>query len=987
MHRFQPTRASPPARHATNTPTQSDLSQSVNAAVAPELQHLSAEDIEILEAVIKRAAYLDVLKERGLDPHEVVYYGKLLKLGTLKGKNWGDKWETVKAQTEFKTPITPTFGSFQSESVLHPHMMPESRTSDDQYSSSSRLHNINGITEKHHTAEMKHPLSKFGVMNAFRGSEKTTTVEKKFQLDAKEFPILASIAERAKSIKHTSPTITSDEGANSSPVPPSYKSTVFDSTMPTLPLHQIPKPEKIHSMFTARKTASVPHEKRKAVDLDDAWKNIRLEQDEKFADKFREDMLVARCWEMWRQGFLWITTTHQQIGEARDKLLLRLFMQRWQRQLTTLRNREDELVAQFDTHRVKLIFDVWRMKLKHRRQIAWRNDMRQKMKIIKNKSESRLKEDAWATWRQLYLAHRADAHHRSSLLIRYHSRWKEKLMKLDDMDSVADQFGESSHFRSLQKCWSKWKETASLRHDEHLMVQRIDCRIMANSIDLWRKRIADIRVADKFRNKMIMKHSVQAWKKSMNRLRDFGDRSEEHLIRHDEFLLRAIIRRWRIRMRGKRLEYLKTSLIVRDAWQIWRARIESHSAKHDLAQNFFNRTNTRLAANALVRWHQILSTHQNAYNYAVKYDETQLRAKVLLLWRLRLRDSLQSVKVARWADRFFATRRAWRVWIAAMEEKKRKERLKRWNVARARKVLNVWRRRAREENYLKQCECIMRDRVEKRILSNALTRWTKQIIKIKVRELDVADRYEASRRASLLRAAFQKWKLCHRQHVEEVSLLENHLLLKRRDVLSRAFHRWLSVKRSVAHRRLTHQHKEAQLRQLAITSAWEKWRERFKEERLRPLEYEIILANQKNVLLNAFTVWLSRTDSLPAVRFHSKHLKEKFFKIWRNAMPIALRAKKARETDRYNTLAKCFEKWLQAYKSKTTLKAVARAKFLRLPAAASRQPVTKSRRPFADPQCIFPHSTPRSVQGDDGQANNDPCLTPPSNPSFQEMSS
>ena len=67
-------------------------------------------DIDIIDAVIERAgpsattfftifkAYSDVLKDRGLDPQEVIYYGKLLKLGTLRGKNWGEKWEAVKVQ-------------------------------------------------------------------------------------------------------------------------------------------------------------------------------------------------------------------------------------------------------------------------------------------------------------------------------------------------------------------------------------------------------------------------------------------------------------------------------------------------------------------------------------------------------------------------------------------------------------------------------------------------------------------------------------------------------------------------------------------------------------------------------------------------------------------------------------------------------------------------------------------------------------------------
>lgn len=48
---------------------------------------------------------------------------------------------------------------------------------------------------------------------------------------------------------------------------------------------------------------SAPKERK---NLDDAWKNIKMEQDEKYADDFRNDMLLTRCWEIWRQGFQWI---------------------------------------------------------------------------------------------------------------------------------------------------------------------------------------------------------------------------------------------------------------------------------------------------------------------------------------------------------------------------------------------------------------------------------------------------------------------------------------------------------------------------------------------------------------------------------------------------------------------------------------------------------------------------------------------------------
>jgi protein SFI1 len=77
------------------------------------------------------------------------------------------------------------------------------------------------------------------------------------------------------------------------------------------------------------------------------------------------------------------------------------------------------------------------------------------------------------------------------------------------------------------------------------------------------------------------------------------------------------------------------------------------------------------------------------------------------------------------------------------------------------------------------------------------------------------------------------------------------------------------------------------------------------------------------------------------VQFNSKRIKEKIFKRWRNAMPKALRERKARETDRHNTLggrnkltdmmiadlssltARHFEVWIKTYQAKTIRKAVA----------------------------------------------------------------
>lgn len=126
--------------------------------------------------------------------------------------------------------------------------------------------------------------------------------EKKYRLDPREFPILASISKKSNATRP--PMFQSDSEHDSTvPIPPPYKSIPSDRTYQ-------PLPKQISSLSVVSNnivdTPSVD-KKAKAIDLEDAFKNIKLEQDEKFADKFREDVLLARCWEMWRQGFIWIT--------------------------------------------------------------------------------------------------------------------------------------------------------------------------------------------------------------------------------------------------------------------------------------------------------------------------------------------------------------------------------------------------------------------------------------------------------------------------------------------------------------------------------------------------------------------------------------------------------------------------------------------------------------------------------------------------------
>ena len=127
---------------------------------------------------------------------------------------------------------------------------------------------------------------------------------------------------------------------------------------------------------------------------------------------------------------------------------------------------------------------------------------------------------------------------------------------------------------------------------------------------------------------------------------------------------------------------------LRKVWSSQAMQFTLNDIITEVANNFLNRTDTRLLATTFQRWQQVLTTYQNASAYAIKYDEAHLQSKMLLAWRLKLHDHLQMAKVARWANRYFVTRNAWRIWMRALEERRTERKLRDFQVAKLRKVFH-----------------------------------------------------------------------------------------------------------------------------------------------------------------------------------------------------------------------------------------------------------------------------------------------------------
>lgn len=158
------------------------------------------------------------------------------------------------------------------------------------------------------------------------------------------------------------------------------------------------------------------------------------------------------------------------------------------------------------------------------------------------------------------------------------------------------------------------------------------------------------------------------------------------------------------------------------------------------------------------------------------------------------------------------------------------------------------------------------------------------------------------------------------------------------DTLRRTFYRWLSTARVAHHRRVILQEREDELRLRKMEVVWDRWREKTLRSRVGfPLspcchladefgfnqEDQILLQCQRNILCRVFAKWNSKTLAPPAIRFDSRRVRAAFFKQWKAAMSQTHKVKEAMNAERKMVTSRYFETWVQRYRAKKTLQAVA----------------------------------------------------------------
>jgi protein SFI1 len=343
---FIPPRASTPPHTYPTTSAVSDVSRSSALSIA-ELAALTPDEIEFLDAVIGRApasattfihifkAYNHVISERGLDAeNEVDYYKKLLKIGTLKGENWASKWRAVKAQNGY----TPT--SMPARTKPPPHKttpqvhLPSSKaasvTPPAQSSTARLLQRLKAL--QHETlpdpsesvpddllsrtditdTETDSPPRAAPTPTPGRPSSKFTTTDNTLGLDVGAnpgYPPSSTLApskpigwrwfDRDPDIDKSVPFLTSTPPL--SPHKPTARPTPTPASARKPISHHVPT-----NPTPYRSLVDLHTPKPRTADEDNAWSKVRVEQDERTADRYRNTRLLQRSFDVWKQGYDWV---------------------------------------------------------------------------------------------------------------------------------------------------------------------------------------------------------------------------------------------------------------------------------------------------------------------------------------------------------------------------------------------------------------------------------------------------------------------------------------------------------------------------------------------------------------------------------------------------------------------------------------------------------------------------------------------------------
>ena len=157
--------------------------------------------------------------------------------------------------------------------------------------------------------------------------------------------------------------------------------------------------------------------------------------------------------------------------------------------LLALRDLDQRVQTLSDKKCLKAALTVWQNKHMLKKQAMWRDEMRNKMKLIREKRESKLQKDAWAKWRQLYQSHLSRQHYTERLILRLFNLWKQKLARIDGLEGKIDGYVKTREKSVVARSWDMWRRAADLKNLEAALAARVSTQIARDALGKWKQQM------------------------------------------------------------------------------------------------------------------------------------------------------------------------------------------------------------------------------------------------------------------------------------------------------------------------------------------------------------------------------------------------------------------------------------------------------------------------------------------------------------------
>ncbi|KIM30161.1 hypothetical protein M408DRAFT_294465 [Serendipita vermifera MAFF 305830] len=907
---------------------------------------LSPPEVAFIDAIIRRVpshvtnfvpvfkAYQDEFEARGQSAtNDQFYYNLLLKLGMIRADNWVERWRIVCDHWGYTVASPQHFLPDQSSDdedeggrALHENT-PKQRDivrhvdydavdgEDDAFTLHSQPESERYPTEtvpppSYHSRKPIEPIKR----QLGRPSLQTEGIASSSRAPRSQPKVATSATERRRSssIRRQQEDITTSKEVEDQPVvatPPSYASK--------------PRSRRNSARITSQEVVEAQQEQRQNRDDAETWRLIQMERD---ADMFRREFLLSCCLDVWIKGLRWVEETSTQLDNARTAFLLHSVLTRW---------RSKSAAAIEETRRASLVDRVrlmnsalrtWRLRAWTERRKRWAEGMRDKMTQMQRVVEKRILNEFLEEWKRAHQLIAASRRHDATLLHKALRQWNRRLHRVVDLSHQGNQLVKHTDEIVLERALMTWKRRVHVSVASKIVQERAAERIMANTLRVWLQKTNVYAIASGFSDARILREAVQKWIRRRARIQHLERRAIAH---HNKPLVRAVFRIWLIQARLQRYEALRQQRQKISVLRLWIRRVQDNHAKEDLALQFSRKVDKNLASQYLRAWTGRLAARRRLERRAQRAFEATAKAKALIQWRGVMWVHAKQVKQAKLARRLFLTRLAWGKWKEVIDARRREERKGALERKVLKKAWDAWKDKARSQKHLRRMEDVVRMAQEARLVKTVLREWTLRVVYLKDREYSVIE----ENRERVLRAFLARWKQKLDQQQENTSLMLSFQDVRREEYMRRVLNHWVQATR----RKRSLLEREEELNRMVLSQVYDKWRDRYLENNLRPAELDVLLQSQTNLLFKMFRIWEARTPSIPAIRFRAYYTRLNALRAWKAAMPAAMKRKEARDHDRTVVLAKSLDKWREKYKTKVSLKAVARARYLRLPPAPAKQ--------------------------------------------------